>query len=256
MSARYREHAPPERLLPSVESFWSLESGEEVPEYPVLPDGCVDIVYSRSVGPQVVGAMTSVKRFTLQAGQLQVGVRFRPGMAPGFVRAPGSQTTDRLLPLDDVWGAPGRQLGERIANANSAERCIALLETELVDESEPTIVQKMSAYIVRRGGQVRVDDLAFDAAMSARQLRRLFLEQLGLSPKHFCRVIRFRHSLPKLRATERGRLGRRLLWSAATTTRLTSSTSSANSAATHPASLRRCRADRFFQSHLPVRRLL
>jgi transcriptional regulator GlxA family with amidase domain len=62
----------------------------------------------------------------------------------------------------------------------------------------------MSAYIVGRSGQVRVDDLAFNAAMSARQLRRLFLEQLGLSPKHFCRVIRFRHSLPKLRATGRG----------------------------------------------------
>jgi transcriptional regulator GlxA family with amidase domain len=125
-------------------------------------------------------------------------------MAPGFVRVPGSQTTDRLLPLDDVWGAQGRQFGERIADAKSAGQCIALLETQLVDESEPSIVQKMSAYIVGRSGQVRVDDLAFDAAMSARQLRRLFLEQLGLSPKHFCRVIRFRHSLPKLRATERG----------------------------------------------------
>jgi AraC-like DNA-binding protein len=204
MSARYREHAPPERLRPYVECFWSLETGEEIPQYPVLPDGCVDIVYSRTAGPQVVGTMTSVRRFTLAEGQLQIGVRFRPAMAPGFVRVPGSLTTDRLLPLDEVWGAQGRQLGERIANANSAEQCIALLETHLIHESEPNIVQKMSAYVVSCSGQVRVDDLAFDAAMSARQLRRLFLEQLGLSPKHFCRVIRFRHSLPKLRATERG----------------------------------------------------
>src|ERR1035438_7407783 len=65
-------------------------------------------------------------------------------------------------------------------------------------------VQKMSAYIVDRSGQVRVDDLAFDAAMSARHLRRLFLEQMGLTPKHFCRVIRFRHSLPRLRSSVRG----------------------------------------------------
>jgi transcriptional regulator GlxA family with amidase domain len=73
-----------------------------------------------------------------------------------------------------------------------------------VDASEPGIVQKMSAYIVRRSGQIRVDDLAFDAAMSARHLRRLFLEQMGLTPKHFCRVIRFRHSLPRLRSSVRG----------------------------------------------------
>src|SRR5580704_2006924 len=100
MSARYREHAPPERLRQYVECFWSLQTGEEVPQYPVLPDGCVDIVYSRTAGPQVVGTMTSVRRFTLAGGQLQIGVRFRPGMALGFVRVPGRQTTDRLLPLD------------------------------------------------------------------------------------------------------------------------------------------------------------
>jgi AraC-like DNA-binding protein len=204
MSARYREHAAPERLRPYVECFWSIALGETIPDYPVLPDGCVDIVYSPSTGPQVVGTMTRVQRFTLEAGQIQMGVRFRPGMAPGFVRAPGSETTDRLLPLDDVWGAKGRQLAARIGEAKSEEQCIALLEAQLVDASEPGIVQKMSAYIVDRSGQVRVDDLAFDAAMSARHLRRLFLEQMGLTPKHFCRVIRFRHSLPRLRSSVRG----------------------------------------------------
>jgi AraC-like DNA-binding protein len=204
MSARYREHAAPERLRPFVECFWSMGPGEALPEYPVLPDGCVDIVYSPSTGPQIVGTMTRVQRFTIAAGQLQIGVRFRPGTALGFVRVPGCQTTDRLLPLDDAWGAEGRQLSARIGEAKTAEQCIALLEAELVSTSESDVVRKMSAYIVQRGGQVRVDDLAFDAAMSARQLRRVFLEQMGLTPKHFCRVIRFRHSLPRLRGTPRG----------------------------------------------------
>src|ERR1700693_2013432 len=204
MSARYREHAAPGRLRPYAECFWCMELRDALPEYPVLPDGCVDIVYSPSTGPQIVGTMTRVQRFTLAAGQIQMGVRFRPGMAPGFVRAPESETTDRLLPLDDVWGAKGRLLAARIGEAKSAEQCIALLEAQLVGESQPGVVQKMSAYIIGRSGQVRVDDLAFDAAMSARQLRRLFLEQMGLSPKHFCRVIRFRHSLPRLRIARRG----------------------------------------------------
>jgi AraC-like DNA-binding protein len=204
MSARYREHAAPGRLRAHVECFWSLESGEAVPEYPVLPDGCLDIVYSPGSGLQVVGAMTQARKFEFAAGERQMGVRFRPGMAPGFVRAPGSETTDRLLPLDSVWGAKGRELAAQIADAKSAEQCIALLEAELVDASEPGMVQKVSAYIVDLSGQVRVDDLAFDAGMSARQLRRLFLEQIGLTPKHFCRVIRFRHSLARLRNSRRG----------------------------------------------------
>jgi AraC-like DNA-binding protein len=204
MSARYREFAAPERLRPYVECFWSIETGQTLPEYPVLPDGCVDIVCSPASGPQIVGAMTRVKRFALAAGQPQIGVRFRPGMAAGFVRVPGCHTTDQLLPLDDVWGAQGRQLGARIGEAKSPAQSIALLEAELVDASTPGVVQKISAYIVERRGQVRVDDLAFEAAMSSRQLRRLFLEEMGLTPKHFCRVIRFRHSLPRLHGTRRG----------------------------------------------------
>jgi AraC-like DNA-binding protein len=206
MSARYREHSAPERLRPYVECFWSIEPGEALRDYPVMPDGCVDIVYSLDSGPQVVGLMTRARRFEIARGQLQIGVRFRPGIASEFIHAPGCRITDRLLPLDDVWGAKGRQLGAQIAEAKSAGECIALLEAQLVDASEPGIVQKISAYIVARNGQVRVDDLAFDAGMSARQLRRVFLEQVGLSPKHFCRVIRFRQSLAQLRGSRRGDL--------------------------------------------------
>jgi AraC-like DNA-binding protein len=208
MSAGYREHLPPDRLRLYVECFWSSAASQAIPEYPVLPDGCVDIVYSSSTGLQVVGAMTRARKFTLQADEFQMGVRFRSGMAAGFIPVPGSEMTDRLLPLHDVWGTKVRRLSEQLGEAKSADESIALLAGQLVghlgDSAEPGVVQKVSANIIDRSGQVRVDDLAFDAGLSARQLRRLFIEQMGLSPKHFCRVIRFRHSLSRLRASRRG----------------------------------------------------
>ena len=204
MPARYREYAAPERLRPYVECFWSVQTSESIPDYPVLPDGCLDIVYSPAFELQVVGAMTHARKFELTPGAPQIGVRFRPGMALGFVPTPGRETIDRLVPLPDVWGAKGRELAARISDAEPGEQRIALLEAQLIDSSQPGVVQQVAAFIVSQGGQVRVDDLAFDAGMSARQLRRLFLEQLGLSPKHFCRVIRFRHSLARLRASQLG----------------------------------------------------
>jgi AraC-like DNA-binding protein len=204
MTAGYREHSPPQRLQPYVECFWTSETNQAIPEYPVLPDGCVDIVYSSSAGLQVVGAMTRARKFTLLAGEFQMGVRFRSGMAAGFIQIPGSEITDRLLPLHEVWGTKVRRLAEQLGEAKSADESIALLAGHLVDPAAPDVVQKVSACIVDRSGQVRVDDLAFDAGLSARQLRRLFIEQMGLSPKHFCRVIRFRHSLARLRAARRG----------------------------------------------------
>ncbi len=206
MTAQYREHAPPGRLHSSVECFWTVEARASIPEYPVLPDGCVDFVYSPSGGLQIVGAMTHVRNFKLGSGERQFGVRFRPGMALGFAGAPGSETIDQVLPLEDFWGAKGRRLADQIAESKSSHQAFALFEAQLVDPSEPGVVQQVAAYIVDQSGQTKIDDLAFQAGMSARQLRRLFVEQIGLTPKHFCRVIRFQHSLARMRESARGDL--------------------------------------------------
>ena len=209
MTGRYSEHPVPPRLAPYVECLWTLEADQPISEYPVLPDGCVDIVFSR--GPslqsaQVVGTMTHARKFALSAGQFDCGVRFRPGMSYGFVRLPGTEIADRSLPLNEAWGTPGRDLNARLVDARSAIECIALIADALRSFPEHGVVQRVSTAIVARCGQVRVDELAFDAGMSARQLRRLFLEQIGLTPKHLSRVIRFRESVSMLGKTQRGDL--------------------------------------------------
>jgi len=206
MSRRYSEHPVPDRLAPYLECLWTLEADQPISEYPVLPDGCVDIVFSRERSAQVVGTMTHPRKFALPAGQFDCGVRFRPGMSYGFIRLPGTEATDRSLPLSEVWGAAGRDLNVRLGDARSATECINLIADTLRLAPELGMVQRVATAIVARCGQVRVDELAFDAGMSARQLRRLFLEQIGLTPKHLARVIRFRESVSRLGKSQRGDL--------------------------------------------------
>jgi len=203
MTGRYAEHPVPNHLAPYVECFWTLEADQPISEYPVLPDGCVDIVFSRGQA-QIVGTMTHARKFALSAGQFDCGVRFRPGMSYGFLRLPGTEMADRSLPLTEVWGTAGLDLNARLRDAPSATECIGLIAGELRILPHDGVVQQVATAIVARCGQVRVDELAFDAGMSARQLRRLFLEQIGLTPKHFSRVIRFRESVSRLAKTRRG----------------------------------------------------
>src|SRR5216684_913144 len=207
MSGRYSEHPVPHRLGPYVECLWTLETNQPISDYPVLPDGCIDIIFSpgRS-GPeaQVVGTMTHTRRFSFSAGQFDCGVRFRPGMSYGFLRLPGTEIADRSLPLTEVWRAAAKDLNARLQDVESAAECVQLIADALRTLPEHGVVQRVSTAIVARCGQVRVDELAFDAGMSARQLRRLFLEQTGLTPKHFARVIRFRESVSRLGQTQRG----------------------------------------------------
>ena len=206
MKSRYQEHPIQGRLAPFVECFWSIEPGSPLPEYPVLPDGCVDILFSPSsaAGLQIVGTMTQARRFSISGKHREFGIRFRPGMAYPVLRLSGIETTDQSIPLSDICGSAGDRLSAQMQEAESPEECVGLLEAHLGDPDQPGVVQRICAAIVERRGQSRVDELAFDAAMSARQLRRLFLEQLGLSPKHFCRVIRFRDSVSRIAACGKG----------------------------------------------------
>jgi AraC-like DNA-binding protein len=200
MSAHYQEFPPAKRLQQFVECLWAVEASGPVAEYPVLPDGCVDIVCSPGTasGLQVVGTMTHAHRFSLRAGQQSFGMRFRPGMSSAFLPIPGIETTDQSLPLSDVWGSEARRLNDQIAVARSARECVGLLEASLHDPGVIGLVEQLCAWIVQQAGRVRVDDLSRKAGLSARQLRRLFLERVGLSPKHFCRIIRFRSSVSRI----------------------------------------------------------
>jgi AraC-like DNA-binding protein len=200
MGAPYQEYPPAAHLKPFVECFWMFQSSRPLAEYPVLPDGCVDIVYSPSLSRelQLIGAMTNARKFALPAGDLQFGVRFKPAMARAFLPMTGLDTTDQSIALSDMWGAEARRLTEQIAETQSVEKRISLLEARLGHPGEITLVQRLCASIVNQSGQLRIDDLAFQAGLSARQLHRVFLVQVGLSPKHFCRVIRFRNSLSRV----------------------------------------------------------
>jgi AraC-like DNA-binding protein len=199
MRAPYQEFPPPARLKDFVECFWAVEPDGPVAEYPVLPDGCVDIVYSPSTWRelQLVGAMTRARRFALPAGRREFGVRFRPGMSSAFIPVPGRLVTDQSLALSDILGADARRLNDQMAGADSAVECMRLIETRLGHPREAGAVGQLCGWIVQQNGQVRMDDLSRQSGLSARQLRRLFLERLGLSPKHFCRIIRFRNSLSR-----------------------------------------------------------
>ena len=64
---RYREQRAGTAAGRWIECTWCLETEAPVHAYPVPPDGCVDIIYARATGAQVVGAMTVERRFDLPA---------------------------------------------------------------------------------------------------------------------------------------------------------------------------------------------
>jgi AraC-like DNA-binding protein len=199
MEPTYLEIRPSPRLLPYVECYWTRGATEDDLDHRVLPDGCADILFSRQgdepVGLLVVGTMSRYRAVPIAAGQSFLGVRFRPAMAAGFLSEP---LTDQLLPLESLWGAKARRLYDQLAHSRSLERSIQILESHIQTTPAISATQKAIDYMVQRKGLVSVDELANGAALSARQFRRQCLALTGLTPKHLCRVIRFRHAVSQI----------------------------------------------------------
>jgi AraC-like DNA-binding protein len=198
---QYREQGAARGLDRWVECVWAVESAEAVEGYAVRPDGCLDILWS-GTGLEVVGAMTAEQKYDLAPGAVTCGLRFRPGMAASFLRVPAGELTDRVIRLEDLWGAAARGLESRLGEAGSSEERLAMLAATVRPPAPaPNAVQQAIEAMTASHGDVDLEWMARQARMSERQFRRRCLEESGLGPKQLCRVLRFR------RACELGQRG-------------------------------------------------
>ena len=107
-----------------------------------------------------------------------------------------SKLLARLL-ADDVTGRRGHEHDPR-----RHEELAAALDRALTARAnganETSLAGHAAAFARERRGLVRVESLAEHVGVTGRQLQRLFLRDIGLSPKQFLRTIRFQEILRSL----------------------------------------------------------
>jgi AraC-like DNA-binding protein len=191
-----------------VECYWS-QSQQDAGDQVVLPDGCVDILFSWSgaepLGLAAVGLMTTAIRVPAAPARSFFGVRFRPGMASAFL--PGAQLlTDETRPLDDLAGSAARRMFERLAESHSLEEMGGLMDQLLRPLDPPDIGEQVLRQLESAGRSAQgsapsaLDELISQSGLSVRHFRRLCLERAGVSPKYLSRILRFRKAVQKIGA--------------------------------------------------------
>lgn len=212
----YREYVPHPALAAHVECVWAARAPASAHTHRVLPDNCVDILWQDG-GQQgfAVGMMSSSIFVASARPVLTLAVRFKPGMAGVFLAAPLQALTDQRADIDLLWG---RSDADRLADAlwtdEVPERArLALIEQELLrrlragqaDTMRPAgalaLVQRAVAALDGSGGALRVEQLAAGLGVSRQHLAAQFRQHVGLSPKLFARICRFRHATAALKTT-------------------------------------------------------
>jgi AraC-like DNA-binding protein len=203
---RYREHAPSAALAPFVTCFCEVETraGEG---HRVLPDGAMDVLFGAGdAGARVIGPMTRAIVVEAPRASRAAGVRFRPGAAIELLGVAARELRDGSASAVDVWGAAGRTLDARLAEARDAAGVIAAIEAELVSRvarsrSPDARVTRAVALLEANGGELPIPAVAATVGVGERQLERLFDERVGYGPKAFARVARLQRAT---RAISRG----------------------------------------------------
>lgn len=200
--------------------YWNLEGDQESTpnRNTIVPDGTMKLIFHYGDTyihhPKDGPALILPRCFLI--GQLTkpyvvepVGVtgsfvvRFHPDGFLPFTTIPIKQMENTAIPIGDLFGQEGTDVGERILHAPNTAVRISLIESFLTQRltNRQTIdhhIKTTVELILRANGQYSVNDLSAQHQIHRRQLTRKFAKAIGLSPKQLSKTIRIQATLKKL----------------------------------------------------------
>jgi AraC-like DNA-binding protein len=155
-----------------------------------------------------LGVRERVYRKLLPSGQRAVTARLRLGAPKAVLGVPASAIAGRIVALEDLWGhAATERLVDRLAGARDTLGAAKILERAIAERVEFAAArgesERLALDAANRLTSANVGAVALDLGVSERHLRRVFRETVGVSPKAFARLVRFRHALRAARSDGR-----------------------------------------------------
>jgi AraC-like DNA-binding protein len=214
-------HQPAAPLASYVEKLWYCDGYQGVHRKEhVLPNGKFQVVISLAEGPLrapgspteewgqlapslVLGIRSHYSVIHTAVLQSAMGVVFWPGSARVFFDSPADAFYNESVPLDLLWGSKASELRDRLRAASTALKKFRILESALLARVNKGFeLHTAVRYALRefaRAPHIRsVLDVTKETGLSRRRFAQLFREQVGLTPKLFCRLHRFQGVLRQI----------------------------------------------------------
>ncbi len=214
-----RTYRPCDALSPWVSGFEIIKADFSVDTYSVLPDlepvmgfqyrgriravGASEEVLLETSG--ITGIQSGPRRYRNLPGTASVLVRFHPWGAAAFLPAPMEELAGVSVGLESLLApAPTRELLEQLqAASHDADRirAVELFLLPRVRARAPDGLLRRAVRCVQAQPEIfAVTDAARRLGLGDRQLERKFREWIGVGPKRFARLARFRAALQKMTA--------------------------------------------------------
>src|SRR5262245_22200743 len=192
-------HRPATPLAGYVETLWHFDGSPTTVrrQERVLPNGRFQIILNLSTGAGAVSGLRSRSALIDPAAIPEImGVVFLPGGARAFFRAAADAFHDDVVPLDTMWGSQASQLAGSLGEQRTVARKFQMLEAalfEILRAGDGRLALHRSVQYglreLQRVPHIRtVTELSRCTGLSRRRFGQLFREQIGMTPKMYCRL--------------------------------------------------------------------
>jgi AraC-like DNA-binding protein len=177
------EHQVPAELRHLVQSI-SLTIGTAGDPVTVAPDTATELVFCEHGGAAVTGPRT---RAGYHVGEPvpRVVMRLQPGRTRLLLGQTAKELVDRVVPLPwagiDLAGVLDGQLSDLLLSRMAARSRHEVARSDLAHHAATVLTQDTGISVTARR-----------LHLSERQLRTIFTDTVGISPKHFTRIDRLR----------------------------------------------------------------
>ena len=219
-------HKPLPPLSEFVDVLWLCQAYDVPHEMErLLPDGTVELVinlredririydshhperFHTIPGCVVSGPRSEFFVIDTEGEGATMGVHFKPGGSFPFFGMPPSELNNQSVALESLWGAESNRLRERLHQAKTADEKFRVLELGLLEQlAKPLQRHPAVGFALQQFAGPRqpppVSRVVEQVGFSQRRFIQLFSDEVGLTPKLFCRVSRFQQVIQMAHARD------------------------------------------------------
>lgn len=201
---QYRFQKPNLQLSDYVDSFWMLSNtSKQAQEIVILPDGRIDIFFSKSARSDLqlilVGLDTFPTQNTLVEESVFFAISFKLSAVEHLLKRSISELLNSGTQIDaDYLNLDLVDLTDFDSFCKSAS---SILQNQLPRETDLR-KQRLFKQIYELNGALSIAEIALEIGWSSRQIHRYFTNWFGISLKLYCDILRFRSAFEPIHAGE------------------------------------------------------
>jgi AraC-like DNA-binding protein len=224
----YLERIPAAPLSCFVHTLWYARVPVAEHEYErILPTGCTQIILNlerdclhdcldgapdqRIAAAIVVGGRSTYEIVASRDMASLIGVSFKPGGFAAFAGDAVDRFSNLSIPLEAAWGAASLTLRSRLRETNDIRTRFRIIEAFLLERlatcarPHAGARRQLVGFALSSFGAApalsTVRDVARSTGLSERRFSQIFREEVGLSPKVWCRIQRFQRAVHMLHSS-------------------------------------------------------